>query len=345
MGYILVLIAVILLAVDFCFNKLYQSRAGVSPAAGLFFNAVQGLFTGIIFMGLNYLLDSVFQTETVKARESYEAAAGYSGLEDFLGAKLEYIWLPVLLASGMAICGFIYNLIGFRMMAKGSLATYTMFLMTGGMMLPFVFCLIFLGEYSGITSLILSIVGLIIMAAGVVAQNYSKEKKNTDTKLIALGIAVFILNGCVSIFSKMHQFDPNGEGVVSNPIIKVPENWADLTVNAENFVMISGFVKFICCTIALLVVLSKNKDSFKAIPFKKVIPVIALSAAASGTSYLFQLLSAGKINGSVCYPLITGGCIVFTALGGWLVYKEKPSKPLITGIILCLIGTLFFLRF
>ncbi len=342
MGYILVLIAVILLAVDFCFNKLYQSRAGVSPAAGLFFNAVQGLFTGVIFFALNFVLDKFFEADGVAAQET---AAGYSVVEDFLGAKLEYIWLPLLLASGMAICGFIYNLIGFRMMAKGSLATYTMFLMTGGMMLPFVFCLIFLGEYSGVTSLILSIVGLVIMAAGVIAQNYSTEKKDTQSGLIALGIVVFILNGCVSIFSKMHQFNPDGDGVVSETIINVPANWAEFTVNAEIFVMISGFVKFICCTIALLVVLGKNKDAFKVVPVKKVLPIVALSAAASGTSYLFQLLSAGSINGSVCYPLITGGCIVFTALGGWLVFKEKPSKPLVVGIILCLVGTLFFLRF
>ena len=332
MDYILVLIAVVLLAVDFCFNKLYQRRAGVSPTAGLFFNAIQGLFTGIIFFVLNLVMDKSPETE-----------AGYSAIEDLFGAKMEYIWLPILLATGMAVCGFIYNLIGFKMMAKGSLATYTMFLMTGGMMIPFVFCLIFLGEYDGIVSLIFSVIGLLVMAAGVVAQNYSTEKKATDKSLIALGAFVFLLNGCVSVFSKMHQFVPGSEK--STPVIQVPENWSDMTVNAEIFVMISGFVKFICCTIALIVVLSKNKKDFKELPIGKVLPVIALSAVASGTSYLFQLLGAAELNGTILYPLVTGGCIVFTALGGWLVYKEKPTKPLVVGMVLCVVGTLFFLRF
>jgi drug/metabolite transporter (DMT)-like permease len=332
MDYILVLIAVVLLAVDFCFNKLYQRRAGVSPTAGLFFNAIQGLFTGIIFFVLNLVMDKSPETE-----------AGYSSIENLFGAKMEYIWLPILLATGMAVCGFIYILIGFKMMEKGSLATYTMFLMTGGMMIHFVFCLIFLGEYDGIVSLIFSVIGLLVMAAGVVAQNYSTEKKVTNKSLIALGAFVFLLNGCVSVFSKMHQFVPGSEK--STPVIQVPANWSDMTVNAEIFVMISGFVKFICCTIALIVVLSKNKKDFKELPIGKVLPVIALSAVASGTSYLFQLLGAAELNGTILYPLVTGGCIVFTALGGWLVYKEKPTKPLVVGMVLCVVGTLFFLRF
>jgi drug/metabolite transporter (DMT)-like permease len=332
MDYILVLIAVVLLAVDFCFNKLYQRRAGVSPTAGLFFNAIQGLFTGIIFFVLNLVMDKSPETE-----------AGYSSIENLFGAKIEYIWLPILLATGMAVCGFIYNLIGFKMMEKGSLTTYTMFLMTGGMMIPFVFCLIFLGEYDGIVSLVFSIIGLLVMAAGVVAQNYSTEKKSTDKSLIALGAFVFLLNGCVSVFSKMHQFDP--AKAKSSTVINVPANWTDMQVNAEVFVMISGFVKFICCTIALIVVLSKNKKDFKELPIGKVLPVIALSAVASGTSYLFQLLGAAELNGTILYPLVTGGCIVFTALGGWLVYKEKPTKPLVVGMVLCVVGTLFFLRF
>ncbi len=342
MNYILVLIAVVLLAVDFCFNKLYQKRAGVTPTAGLFFNAIQGLFTGIIFFVLNFVMDKFFQSADQVAAED---AAGYSVIENMFGAKMEYIWLPILLATGMAVCGFIYNLIGFKMMAKGSLATYTMFLMTGGMMIPFVFCLIFLGEYNGVVSLIFSIIGLLVMAAGVIAQNYSKEKKGTDKSLIILGVFVFLLNGCVSVFSKVHQFNPAGESVTSDPVIQVPATWADMTVNAEVFVMISGFVKFICCTVALLVILGKNKADFKALPVGKVLPVIALSAVASGTSYLFQLLGAAKLNGTILYPLVTGGCIVFTALGGWLVYKEKPTKPLVVGMILCVVGTLFFLRF
>ncbi len=336
MSYLFILIAVALMAVDFIFKKFYQDKAGVAPAACLFFNAVVGFFQGIIYFVVNGV-QNVRNTE-----------------QDLAFWDVKFTWFAIAMAAGMAICVFMYNIIGFKMMAKGSLATYTMFLMTGGMLIPFVVGLVAWGEFDGIRSLtlsdgilslalsvdgiislVLSIVGLVIMIAGVIVQNYTGKKepgseKAKDNSLVLLGIIVFVLNGLVGVFSKTHQYKGT------------PDAWKTTT---EAFVMFSGFFMCIFCSIALVATAKKNKAELKAIPVKKVLPVIFCCAAASGTSYLFQLLVAEGFNATLQYPLQTGGCIVFTALGGWLFFKEKPSKPLIIGIILCIIGTLFFIRF
>lgn len=45
--------AAVLLAVDFSLNKIYQKLQGTSSAAGFAFNSLLGLFTAIIFFGIN----------------------------------------------------------------------------------------------------------------------------------------------------------------------------------------------------------------------------------------------------------------------------------------------------
>ena len=67
------------------------------------------------------------------------------------------------------------------------------------------------------------------------------------------------------------------------------------------------------------------------------------TAAVGGVSYIFQLESAKNLPATVVYPFLTGGSIIFTAISGLLFFKEKISKKVFVGIVLCFIGTLMFL--
>ena len=49
MGYVLMSIAVLLLAGDFAINKIYQQKQGTSFKTGIQFNFFLGLFTAIVF--------------------------------------------------------------------------------------------------------------------------------------------------------------------------------------------------------------------------------------------------------------------------------------------------------
>lgn len=293
MGLISVIFSVVLLAFNFVANKHYQTKAGVSVKAGLLFNATNGFFAAIIMLLLNLCIN---------------------------GAFLKITSISLLFAFGVAFCNILYVLLGFYMMKSGSLAIYTMFLMSGGMIVPYLWGVFKLNEEISIYR----ILGLVIMILGVIVSNAKKQK--TAVKYVLIGFLVFILNGAVSTFSKMHQIE---------------STYA--TVSKTEFVVLCNVMKFLFCLIVILFLNSKKEMASTYIPFKKLVGIILLSSVLDSSSYYLQLFGAEKLPATVLYPLITGGSIILTAMFGIILYKEKINKQTFTGMTLCFIATLLFL--
>lgn len=286
-SYLMILAAVVLLSLDFAVSKLYQKREGTTGTAGLYYNAAIGLVSGVLFWGIS-------------------------------GFRFSLTPFSAVMAVAMALFAVVYTLIGFRIMKKGSMAVYTLFLMSGGMLLPYFYGLIFLEE----TFSVLRLAGLGAILAAVVLSN--GERKTIDKELVLLCAAVFVLNGFVSIVSKCHQIEAEYE-----------------TVNSAQFVMLTGFAKFIISAVALVFVGRKEKE---ALPKTAgVLPLVVGSAVLSGGSYLLQLMGAKDLPATVLYPMVTGGSILFTAFAGKLFFREKITKRQWISIGLCVLGTLLFL--
>ena len=285
--YLFIIIATVLLAVDFALSKQYQKKSGVGITAGLSFNALSGIFTAIVFFALN-------------------------------GFKFTFSPFSAIMAFAMSAFALCYSLIGFRILRGRNMAMYTLFLMTGGMILPYIYGLFFLDE----PFKVLRLVGLAVIIAAVVFSNGGAKKP--DKAQLILCIAVFLLNGMVSIVSKAHQVD-----TLHSP------------VNSTEFVMLSGIAKFIMSSIALLFVRFKSKE-----PLPKpinILPLVAVSAVVSGVSYMLQLIGAQNLPATVLYPCITGGSIIFSAFAGRIVFKEKITVNQWISIALCFAGTCMFL--
>ena len=294
-NYLMLIIAVLLQAVDFVFNKMYQKRSGSSLSAGLRFNAWIGLFTAIVFFIIHGILE---------------------------GFSFPVTWFSVVMAAAMATFNLSYVLLGFQMLSAGKMATYTLFLMTGGMMVPYVWGLFVLDEKFSL----LRTAGLIVLILGVFLSNY--QKGGLDKRYILLGVGVFLLNGAVSTVSKMHQVETTFAAVTSTA-----------------FVMWVGITKMLLCAAALLFLRKKPVPSgqIAPAPFRSVFYIFLGCALVGGISYLLQLIGAQNLPATILYPFITGGCIIVTALAGWLLYHEKLSKQTILGIALCFAGTCMFL--
>ena len=140
-------------------------------------------------------------------------------------------------------------------------------------------------------------------------------------------IAVFFLNGFVSVSSKLHQIESVYE-----------------TVNAIDFVVLVGVSKFVVSGIAYFVarVFLKNEKSELKLGGKACILMLA-SAIISGFSFFLQLLGAKNLPASVLYPILTGGTMLLSALAGVLLFKDKLTRNNVIGLILCFIGTLLFI--
>ena len=286
-NYILVILATILLAVDFAISKKFQSVEVTDLGPGLKYNALNGLFTAIVFWAL-------------------------------AGFKIEFSWFSLILAFSMALCCAAYSLIGFRVLRIGNMAVYSLFLMSGGMLLPYFYGILFLEE----SLTFARICGVLIILLAIIISNKSKEK--FPVVFYVLCAAVFLLNGSVSVISKCHQIN-----TVFQPVSSI------------SFIMYSGIGRFIFSLGALLFVNKGGKPA--KFSGKKTLLFIAASALIGGLSYMLQLIGAKELPATVLYPLVTGGSIIFSALAEKVFFKGKLTKYQIISVILCFLGTCFFL--
>lgn len=287
-AYLLIILADILLAVNFSLQKRYQEKMGIGAYAGLFFNAVLGLFTALVFGVGN-------------------------------GFMINFSMYSIIMIIIMSVLSSVYMIIGFRILRSGNMSFYTLFLMTGGMTVPYVWGVIFLKEQINL----MRVVGMIFIILSIVLSNLSKVK--SDKKLISLCCVVFFLNGFVSVISKMHQISTTYE-----------------TVSTMDFMFWSGLVNFIICGVALML-LKRNHTDTKQIDIKSIMPIIFLSAIVNGLSFVCQLIGAISIPASVLYPLVTGGTIIFSTITGCVIFKEKLSIRQWISVGICFVGTCLFL--
>jgi drug/metabolite transporter (DMT)-like permease len=314
--FILLIIAALLLAVCFVLNKVYEGKAGTTLKAGFFYNCLLGLFASVFFFALN-------------------------------GLKFEITLFSALMAALLTVLVVSYTLVGFKILSSGGISIYSIFLMSGGMTVPYIVGLLFLDEEFKL----IRTLGLAVLIFAVALSNLREGEKKVDIKKLLMCVAVFLLNGCVSVVSKLHQI----EAVHS-------------TVSTEAFVMLSGIAKFFIAGTAFLVIAymetrkAKGENltladgesevraetlGFKSLINKKMLasllPVIVLAALVDGVSYYLQLVGAANLPASVLYPAVTGASMIFSVILDLVIFKVKPSKYVIISACLCFVGTLMFL--
>lgn len=277
-------IADVLLALNFASTKAYQKREGASNEKGLLFNALLGFFNALLFFAWNGFKCNITVFSAVMA----------------------------LIMGGLCVA---YICLSFRIMENGSMTAYTVYLMTGGMAVPYIWGLLFLDEpFSPVRT-----AGLLIIAAAIVAMH--SESGSPRGKTLLMCVLVFFLNGFVSVVSKEHQISRSA-------------------VSSLDFVILTGAARALLSSAALLFV---KKKSVKMQINRNAVLFALLCAAFSGVSYFFQLTGAVSLPATVLYPFITGGSIIFTAVAALLFFGERPKKREAAGIILCFLGTLMFL--
>lgn len=282
------IISSVLMAGDFLIAGLYQRREGNSPEKVFRFNFFIGLFSVIIFFFIN-------------------------------GCRFEFTLFSGALALVMTSLAILYTLLGFKILAAGGTAYYTFFLMTGGMVVPYLWGLLFLNEAFSW----LRLVGLLLII-GSVFLIYAGQGK-LSPKIIGLCASIFFLNGFVSVISKEHQI-------------------SDQAVSSAAYVILTAMVKvFLCGGLLIYCHFKKKEKAEKApIPWLSIL-LLGASALVSGLSYMLQLNGAANLPATIVYPIVTGGSIIFTAAAGWIFLKEKPTKQLLFGVVVCFIGTCLFI--
>ena len=314
--YLFILAAVVLLALQFSTNKAYGQRRGDGAKASLVFAAACGF-----------------------------ASAAITFVIACLTGGFRFTPFSLLLGAVMASLSCAYTLIGFKIMALGDMSVFMMFLMLGGMMLPYIFGVSVLGEFDGAEPwrIVLRVAGLVLLTVSMVFPVFARKKAGKSGGLFALlCAAVFVLNGLASIVSKTHQT----EGF-----------WSFDTVNAPSYAclgnLMNGIISVVC--LAVLTLRQKKTEPGTEVPAgaerARLIPaskgvialIIAANALCNGVSYTLQLTSAAHLPASVLYPMVTGGSVVLSAVAGWIFFHEKPDKITLAGLLLSFAATFLFL--
>ncbi len=314
--YLFILAAVVLLALQFSTNKAYGQRRGDGAKASLIFAAACGF-----------------------------ASAAITFVIACLTGGFRFTPFSLLLGAVMASLSCAYTLIGFKIMALGDMSVFMMFLMLGGMMLPYIFGVSVLGEFDGAEPwrIVLRVAGLVLLTVSMVFPVFARKKAGKSGGLFALlCAAVFVLNGLASIVSKTHQT----EGF-----------WSFATANAPSYAclgnLMNGIISVVC--LAVLTLRQKKTEPGTEVPAgaerARLIPaskgvialIIAANALCNGVSYTLQLTSAAHLPASVLYPMVTGGSVVLSAVAGWIFFHEKPDKITLAGLLLSFAATFLFL--
>ncbi len=286
-GYLMLIFSTIVMAADFCLDKQYQRMAGTSMRAGLKYNIIWGLIEATIFFAIN-------------------------------GFHLAVTPFSLIMASIFALCVMLYKIIGFTILKNGGISLYTMFLMTGGMMVPYVYGLIILNESFSF----IQFIGLIVVLVAVIMAYYSAV--TFSKKLLALCALVFFVNGITSVVTKVHQIE------TVMPIIS----------SMELLILTSILRSIFAVAVYPFAVKS---DTEKSQTSAKSMLVIAISSIICCISNMINFTYAKTVPATVLYPIITGGTILFSLIANRLFFKEAATKKMLMAVALCIVGLLMFI--
>ena len=339
MDYVYLALAVVCVGFQFVTTKLFRMKAGMSILSSIIFNLVSGGVSALLLLAVN----------------------GFN-----VSVKPFSVIMGVLFAVSMVTI----NCVCIFAMSAGKVSVYSLFMMLGGMLLPFGYGAIFLNE----TVSVYRWIALVLMIGAMVLPCVSDRKRKNSKRFYIFCALGFILNGALSIVSKCHQhytkLDPS-----------LGSSTGSFAVTAYSFVFyISAVLISVYAAVTAIMKKVKSKKAAesaaaelhnpdtneeltvevaatntavesvaeeKSGDMKKRLCFAALFCSLYGlisaTGNFLQLLGARNLPAVLQYPVVTGGSIILSALFGLLFFKEKIDKFNIISIVLAFAATVLFL--
>lgn len=302
MTYFLLLLSGLLFAMQFCTNKCFQTYKPNGETSSVLYLLLGKAAATAVFLACLLFTRSAF------------FGNGYTVLIGVLQAVLNLALMTV----------------GIKVLSIGSVSMYTVFMTIGGMTLPAVFGVCFLGEEFRYTQLIAF---LLIAAAVVLAARGEKNRPSLKT-LIFYSI-IFFANGTYGVLTALHT------------------NRLGVGIPNLTFMFVTSWVTILCALPAVAAVYLKEKkegilvsQNKKAQTDRPVLYRLSpyLSGILNGVANLLIVVgtTADGIGSVVTFPLTTGGMILFTTLLSWLFYKEKPNIGKWISVVLILVALVVF---
>ena len=246
-------------------------------------------------------------------------------------------------ATGI-ICGFLYTSIDIvcsvatiSSLSCGSVGTVGTYCLAGGMIVPFLWGIFFLGEEAGLFKWL----GILILCASLIPSVREKGREKVNVKFIIYAMIVFVTNGLVSVVSKMHQIAPDA-------------------MEENSFLLLTGAMRLTAVLVIMLGLAAIQKaggnrkafaDAFWNISRKPMTWIIfAVLVVFSGAlsvcntlGNLFSLRCMVTMDASIQFPLLSAVVIILTALFGRIFFGEKFTKGSVLSLVMSALGIGLFM--
>lgn len=315
MYYAMLIGASFLFGSQFMVTKAFEKNYGKTVRASLSFSLLYSLFAGVIFF-----IIKLVSSGTVFNLNSFSLC----------------------MAFGLSLVNILSSAIGIKTLALGDIAVYSLFLMLGGMIVPFFAGIVFLKESVSVCNLIGVAIMIIALCLPVFfgkknknageAQADGVTKKKTSVFFYVLCVFLFILNGLSSTLSK---FNSVREGAALG---------AEFTFYTYGIQFVISLAAFALTTALGKSDKTQNEEKQPGILFRPVaIGCGAAFGAVNGTAFLMSSVAAEHVVAVAQYPLITGATILFSSLLAFLFYREKPTALQLVQIVISLAATILFM--
>ena len=315
MYYAMLIGASFLFGSQFMVTKAFEKNYGKTVRASLSFSLLYSLFAGVIFFIIKLITS---------------------------GTVFNLNPFSLCMAFGLSLVNILSSAIGIKTLALGDIAVYSLFLMLGGMIVPFFAGIVFLKESVSVCNLIGVAIMIIALCLPVFfgkqnknageAQTDGDTKKKTSVFFYVLCVFLFILNGLSSTLSK---FNSVREGAALG---------AEFTFYTYGIQFVISLAAFALTTALGKSDKTQNEEKQPVILFRPVaIGCGAAFGAVNGTAFLMSSVAAEHVVAVAQYPLITGATILFSSLLAFLFYREKPTALQLVQIVISLAATILFM--
>lgn len=295
MGYFYISLAVLCFAGQFAFTNVFQSKTRQNVLTVNTLNLISGIVGALICLIVN-------------------------------GFVINFSVYSLIYALLFAFVMIFYNLISVLILSIGNVAIYSMFMMMGGMMVPFFYGVVFLQEPVSIAKAI----GFILLTAFLILQVVGKNDESKNKfKFYFLCVVVFFVNGATAVLGKAHQ------------IGSMPVDEISFTALYSTATIIFALLIF-----AWFLIKGDNKpilQTFKEVSSVKALYSSILMSFAMVIGNALLLYAANSVDASVQYPMVSGGTIVISTLLSVFVFKDKLRKIELFCILGIFISTFLFL--
>lgn len=299
--YLMVVLATVLYSIQFVFTKFYQKEKGSSFFYSTIFSAIACFVSVPFFLIINK-------------------------------GKVEFTWFSFLTACLFALDCIFCTVFGAKTLSRANLSVYSLFLMLGGMLLPFIY-----GFTIGEKLTVFKGIAVVCVLVAMLFTLQKEEGKKLDFGTIICFILTFVTNGVTGILTYIHQ----------RSTLEIVSSSAFLFLcNAAQFVLSSFLILGIYLygkakNPKLLEIENRGQEQEKS---NKKSWLIAVGSVVGymivhSIAMLCTTISAKYVDAGVQSTIVTGGCMVISAFFG-LLFGEKITKKTVVSLLLAVIGTI-----